>query len=144
MPLCFLQVLYLQTYFYTTTHMVRGLRHEPSSPARTLRSLVRIPLLAWMSVCVYSVFVPSCVQVAALLRADPPSKESYRLSKWSRNCKDVQGSTKGCRDIDRWIDGMVPKLKILQIMLCTADSLSFCIQFNVKPCCNIFKIIFHR
>jgi hypothetical protein len=37
-----------------------------------------------MSVCVYSVFVLSCVQVAALGRADPPSKESYRL------CKDQE------------------------------------------------------
>jgi hypothetical protein len=32
-----------------------------------------------MSVCVYSVFVLSCVQVAALRRADPPSTDSYRL-----------------------------------------------------------------
>jgi hypothetical protein len=32
-------------------------------------------------VCVYSVFVLPCVQVAALQRADPPSKESYRLCK---------------------------------------------------------------
>jgi hypothetical protein len=31
--------------------------------------------------CVYSVFVLSCVQVAALRRADHPSKESYRLCK---------------------------------------------------------------
>jgi hypothetical protein len=30
---------------------------------------------ACMSVCVYSVFVLSCVQVAALRRADPPSKD---------------------------------------------------------------------
>jgi hypothetical protein len=35
----------------------RGLRHEPSSLARTLGSWVRIPLEVWMSVCVYSVFV---------------------------------------------------------------------------------------
>jgi hypothetical protein len=35
--------------------------------------------------CVYSVFVLSCVQVAALRRADPPSKESYQLCKRSRN-----------------------------------------------------------
>jgi hypothetical protein len=36
-----------------------------------------------MDVCVYvySVFVLSCVQVAALRRADPQSKESYRLCK---------------------------------------------------------------
>jgi hypothetical protein len=32
-----------------------------------------------MSVCVYSVFVLSCVQVAVLRRADHSSKESYRL-----------------------------------------------------------------
>jgi hypothetical protein len=32
-----------------------------------------------MSVCVYSVCAALCVQVAALRRADPPSKESYRL-----------------------------------------------------------------
>jgi hypothetical protein len=36
---------------------------------------------ACMSVCVYSVFVLYCVQVAALRQADPPSKESYRLCK---------------------------------------------------------------
>jgi hypothetical protein len=38
----------------------RGLRHEPCSPAQTLRLWVRIPLETWMSVCVYSVFVLSC------------------------------------------------------------------------------------
>jgi hypothetical protein len=32
-------------------------------------------------VCVYSVFVLFCVLVAALRRADPPSKETYRLCK---------------------------------------------------------------
>jgi hypothetical protein len=55
----------------------RGLRHEISSPARTLGLWVRIPLKAWMSVYIYFVFV----QIAALGRADSPSKESYRLSK---------------------------------------------------------------
>jgi hypothetical protein len=48
---------------------------------RTLGSWVRIPLEAMMSVCVYSVFVLSCVQEGALRRADHPSKESYRLCK---------------------------------------------------------------
>jgi hypothetical protein len=33
------------------------------------------------SVCVYSVFVLSCVKVAALRRADPPSKKPYRQCK---------------------------------------------------------------
>jgi hypothetical protein len=37
-----------------------------------------------MSVCDYSVFVLSCVQVAALRRAYLMSKESYRL------CKDQE------------------------------------------------------
>jgi hypothetical protein len=37
----------------------RGLRHELTSPAQTLGSWVRIPLQAWMSVCVY-VLVLSC------------------------------------------------------------------------------------
>jgi hypothetical protein len=35
----------------------RSLRHEKSSPARTLGSWIGIPLKAWMSVCVYSVSV---------------------------------------------------------------------------------------
>jgi hypothetical protein len=39
----------------------RGLRLEPPSLARTLRSWVRIPLKASMSLCVYSVFVLFCV-----------------------------------------------------------------------------------
>jgi hypothetical protein len=39
----------------------RGLRHKLSSPAPTLGSWVRILLEAWMSVCVYSVFMLSCM-----------------------------------------------------------------------------------
>jgi hypothetical protein len=65
----------------------RGLRHELSSPVQTLGSWVRIPLETWMSLCVYSVFVLSCVQVAALRRADRPCKESYRLCKRSKTKK---------------------------------------------------------
>jgi hypothetical protein len=34
-----------------------------------------------MSVCAFIVFVLPCVLVAAMWRADPPSKESYRLCK---------------------------------------------------------------
>jgi hypothetical protein len=53
----------------------RGLRHEPSSPARTLGSWVRIPLKAWMSVCrlrPYDGMIPrtrsptDCVQIKKL------------------------------------------------------------------------------
>jgi hypothetical protein len=43
-------------------------------------------------VCIYSVFVWFCVQVAALRRADPPSRESYRLHIGLRNWKSGQGS----------------------------------------------------
>jgi hypothetical protein len=39
----------------------RSLGHEQSSPARTQGSWFRIRLEAWMSVCVYSVLVLSCV-----------------------------------------------------------------------------------
>jgi hypothetical protein len=63
--------------------------------ARTLGSWVRISFKAWMSVCVYSVSVLFCVEVAALWRTDPPSKESYRLCIGLRNWKSVQGHTKG-------------------------------------------------
>jgi hypothetical protein len=86
----------------------RGLRHELSSPARTLASWVRISLEAWMSVCVYSVFVLSCMYVAALRRADPPSKESYRMCIGLRNWKSGQGPTKGCRAIDEWMNIIGP------------------------------------
>jgi hypothetical protein len=54
--------------------------HELSS----LGSWVRIPLEAWMSVCLFCV-VLFCVQVAALRRADPQSKESYRLGTGLKN-----------------------------------------------------------
>jgi hypothetical protein len=55
-----------------------GLRLEPLSLVWALGSWVPNPLEACSSLCVYSMFVLSCVQAAALRRADPPSKESYR------------------------------------------------------------------
>jgi hypothetical protein len=72
-----------------------GLRQELSSLTRMLRSCVRILLKAWMSVCVYSLFVLFCVQIADLRLADPQSKESYRLCIGLRNWKSGQGPTKG-------------------------------------------------
>jgi hypothetical protein len=79
----------------------RGLRHEVFWSAQILGSWVRIPLETCMSVCVYSVFVLSCVQVAALRRADPPSKEPYRLCKRLRNRKCGQGPKRDCRAVGR-------------------------------------------
>jgi hypothetical protein len=79
------------------TQWPRGLRYELSSLARTLGSWVRIPLKAWISAIIMCLCCP--VYVAALLPADPPSKESYRLCMGSRNWKSSQGPTKGCRAI---------------------------------------------
>jgi hypothetical protein len=87
--------------FESRSQWPRCLRRELSSLAQTLGKWVRIPLEAWMSVSVYSVFVLSCVYVAALRQADPPSKESYGLCKRSRNWKSGQGPRKGCRVINR-------------------------------------------
>jgi hypothetical protein len=75
---------------YGRSQRLRSLRQEPSSPARTLRSLVRFPHEAWISVYVYSVFVLFCVYAAALRRTDLPSKGSYRLYIWLRKWKSGQ------------------------------------------------------
>jgi hypothetical protein len=56
----------------------RGLKHELSSLAGTLGSWVRIPLKAWISVCVYSVFVLSCIG-SGLARGWSPVKGVCRL-----------------------------------------------------------------
>jgi hypothetical protein len=44
---------YCHTALYCSSRWLCGLRHEASSLARTLRSWVRIPLKAWMSVYTY-------------------------------------------------------------------------------------------
>jgi hypothetical protein len=41
--------------------VINSLRHELPSLARTPGSWVRIPLKAWLSVCVFSVFMLFCV-----------------------------------------------------------------------------------
>jgi hypothetical protein len=60
-----------------------------------------------MSLCVHSVFVLSCVRVAALRQADPPSKESYRLCKNQETEKRPRSNKrlKSHRYMDRWMDG---------------------------------------
>jgi hypothetical protein len=67
-----------------------------------------------MSVCIYSVFMLSCVQVAALRLADPPSLEFYRLCKTSRNKKSGQGPTEGCRATGRQIEATVRRISSLE------------------------------
>jgi hypothetical protein len=54
-----------------------------------------------MNVCVYSVFVLSCVQIAALWRANHSSKESYRLCKKDYESEEeARVQKKGCTVID--------------------------------------------
>jgi hypothetical protein len=45
----------ITTFWFQYVRWPRGLKHEMSSPARTLRSWILILLEVWMSVCVYSV-----------------------------------------------------------------------------------------
>jgi hypothetical protein len=59
-----------------------GLRHEMSSPARTLGSWVRIPLKEWMSICVYSVFVRLRPCDGLIPRPRSPT-DCLRLRNWS-------------------------------------------------------------
>jgi hypothetical protein len=71
LPLFFLSSIFndalsIRAISFDDTNMGRSqwprcLRHELLSLARKLGSWVRIPLMAWMSVCVYSVFMLSCV-----------------------------------------------------------------------------------
>jgi hypothetical protein len=75
----------------------RVLRHEPSSPARILGSWVRIPLEAWMSVRVHSVFVLSSVG-SGLATGWYPVQGVLRLCIRLRNWKSGQDS-KSCRAI---------------------------------------------
>jgi hypothetical protein len=78
-----------------------GLRHVLSSLARTLGSWVRIPLTAWMSVCVYSVCVVLCVGSGLATDWSPVQgvlQTVYRLKK-QKNKNRGQGPTKGCRAI---------------------------------------------
>jgi hypothetical protein len=54
------------------------MRHELPSPVQRHGPWSRVPLEAWMPVCVYSVLVLTCVLVWALWKADSTFKVSYR------------------------------------------------------------------
>jgi hypothetical protein len=56
---------------------------------------------AWMSVCLYSMFVLSCVWVAALLRA-AHSSESYRLCKKDYRTEEV--TTAQQKALEPWMN----------------------------------------
>jgi hypothetical protein len=60
-----------------------------------------------MSVCVYSVFVLSCVYVAALRRADHSSNESYRLCKKNYDTEEEARVQQRAVEplMDGWMDG---------------------------------------
>jgi hypothetical protein len=88
-------LVYFPTYLISRSQCPRGLRHELPSLARTLGSWVQIPLKAWLSVCVYPVFVFLCVSGGFLWLADPPSKESYRMCIGLKTWKSGLGPTKG-------------------------------------------------
>jgi hypothetical protein len=88
---------FLWLYAYVNrSQWPRGLRHEPSS-VRTVGSWVPIPLEARMPVFA---FILCLCKVAALRRADLPSKKSYRGCIELRNRRRGQDPTKGCRAID--------------------------------------------
>jgi hypothetical protein len=82
--------------FTSRSRWPRGLRHELFSLARMLGSWVRIPLKAWMSVCVCVRYRP-CDGLITCPRS--PIVDVKRLRNWRR----VQGPTKGCRAVDEWM-----------------------------------------
>jgi hypothetical protein len=85
---CYFILLYL--IILTKLRGNRDFAYAACMASRTVESWVRIPLEAWMSVYVYSMFVLFCLKVDALRRAEPLSKESYRLCIGLINCKSDQ------------------------------------------------------
>jgi hypothetical protein len=68
-----------------------GLRHEMSSLARTLWSWVRIPLKAWISVCVFPVFV-FCLG-SGLATGWSPVQGVLQTVFWLRNWSETKSFT---------------------------------------------------
>jgi hypothetical protein len=63
----------INTSYYSSrwSQWLHSLRHEMSLPAGTLGSWVWIPLKAWMSVCICSVFFLSCVSSSLSISWSP-------------------------------------------------------------------------
>jgi hypothetical protein len=80
-----------------------GLRHKLSSPAQTLGSWVRIPLEAWMYVCVYSVCVVLCVGSGLSTGWSPIQGVLPTVNRITK-LKSDQGPKKSCRAIDSSIE----------------------------------------
>jgi hypothetical protein len=84
----------------------RGLRHEPSSPTRTLGSWGWVPHKAWMSLLCAFILCLCC----PVFRHRPcdglitRQRSPTDCVKRSRNWKSGQGPTNGCRAIDRQTD----------------------------------------
>jgi hypothetical protein len=94
--------------------------------------------------CAFMLFILSCVQKAALRRADPPFKESYLLCKISRNWDSDQGpKQRACRAINREIGSWIIHhfQKLFLKFLCrspqpTSVNLDSQLCFKSKPVLN--------
>jgi hypothetical protein len=93
----------------------RGLRHELSSPLKDWDGGFE-PQLRHGCLCAFILCLccPVC-RVAALRRADPPSNESYRLCKSSRNCKAAKVQQ---RAVERLVNEWMNEWMILNTCSC--------------------------
>jgi hypothetical protein len=102
---CYWYVLLRDMYPHTIgrSQWPRGIRHELSSPARTLGSWIRIPLKARMSAFILCFCFP--LLVGALRRAVSPSKESYRRCIVLRKLKKKKTARAEQRTVQPLMDG---------------------------------------
>jgi hypothetical protein len=96
-----LSTLIFGIFLFCRSQWPRGLRHEPSSPARRLGIMCSNPTRQMdVFVRLFCVCVVLCVG-SGLAMSWSPSNESYRLCLGFRNSKSGEGPTKGCRAIER-------------------------------------------
>jgi hypothetical protein len=78
--------VFMFLYILCRSQWPRGLRHEMFSLTRTLGSWVWIPIKAWMSFCIYFMFVLSCVGMGPCEDLIPRPRgptDCLRLRNWS-------------------------------------------------------------